>query len=142
MSAFLCSKRLILNLAANSIAYSDLMQKTEPEIESICRDNLAILWDANTRSLAARYGDTPELMPNLSSREIVSLVRDVKQSYTSRFGINTKDAAQLVEDAHCFDYQSCEFDGYREHPAYAMVRNVVWRQSSALAKEHTVQWGS
>lgn len=142
MSAFLCSKRLILNLAANSIAYVDIMQKTEPELESICRDNFAILWDANTRSLAARYGDTPELMPNLSSREVISLVRDVKQSYTSRFGINTNDAAQLVEDAHCFDYQSCEFDEYREHPAYAMVREVVWRQSSALSKEHTVQWGS
>jgi len=142
MSAFLCSKRLILNLAANSIAYVDIMQKTEPELESICRDNFAILWDANTRSLAARYGDTPKLMPNLSSREIVSLVRDVKQSYTSRFGINTKDAAQLVEDAHCFDYQSCEFDEYRDHPAYAMVREIVWRQSSALAKEHGVKWGS
>lgn len=142
MSAFLCSKRLILNLAANSIPYVDLMQKTEPELDSICRDNFAILWDANTRSLAARYGDTPELMPNLSSREVVSLVREVRQSYTSRFGFNTNDAAQLVEDAHCFDYQSCEFDGYHNHPAYAMVREVVWRQAKALTKDHAVKWGS
>ena len=140
MSAFLCSERLILNLAANSIPYTNIMQDSPAELESICRNNFAILWDANTRSLAARYGDTPELMPHPSGKDIAALVANVKQSYTSRFGINTKDAAQLVKDANCFDYQSCEFDDYREHPAYAMVREIVWRQSSALAREHTVQW--
>ena len=66
-----------------------------------------VLRDANNESLATRYGD--EAAP-------------YKAKYESAAGL--LPAVAILKLANCFDYQACEFDGYKEHPAKAIIQYI------------------
>lgn len=69
---------------------------------------------ANVRSMGARYGET---------RESLGVT-----TYFYNAPRKPLTDAELLKSAHCYDYQTCEYDAYPNSPA----RRLIVRIESAL----------
>jgi hypothetical protein len=98
MAAFMCSDLHISSLV-NAAAQHELDQPfgfrdrtTEPEA-------FALLVQENAKSIVARYGKRPAGEMIRSSHRYIS-------------GTPALSAIAVIKLAHCYDYQSCEHDGW------------------------------
>ena len=73
----------------------------------------AVLRDANNASMHARYGDEPEdFLPKTVS-------------------VSHIEAIDIISGCDCFDYQACEYDGWKSSGAKSLIddiRNVASRK--------------
>jgi len=73
----------------------------------------AVLRDANNASMHARYGDEPEdFLPKTVS-------------------VSHIEAIDIISGCDCFDYQACEYDGWKSSGAKNLIddiRNVASRK--------------
>jgi hypothetical protein len=95
MSAFMCSDLHISSLV-NAAAQHELNQpfarRTEPEA-------FALLVQENAKSIVARYG----------KRGVEGMIGG---SHRYIGGTPALSAVAVIKLAHCYDYQSCEHDGW------------------------------
>jgi hypothetical protein len=92
------------------------------------------LRDENNRSLAARYGDAPvELEPRTQGALDVAAFSRLPDA-----------AARVVKAAQCFDYQSCEHQGWDSSRARAWLTalGAAWEQREYAVGDYArAEWG-
>jgi hypothetical protein len=84
-----------------------------------------LLWRENMRSLAARYGD-----------EEKDLAEYCYQRPDRDFTL-----AELLKLAHCYEYQSCEHDEWKESDALAFCRSLREALESKVPGYDAAPWG-
>lgn len=72
----------------------------------------AMLRRANTKSIRARYGDSRWDTPETYGRP----------AYRYRAPREPLSDVALFKNVGCYDYQTCEYDGYEKSPAARFVR--------------------
>lgn len=87
------------------------------------------LWDANVKSLQARYeknddfGQAPAVCLNDASK------------------FSRAELASVLKQCDCYDYQSCEFDGYENSEAAKIVERVRHKAICQLPGYDDAPWG-
>lgn len=104
MSAWIVSKNHIDHLVAGAIRLGVI---TEHNATTVGR----MLTNANKKSIRARYGYDDEGAAR------------VKTYWYQRPYVLLSDVS-LYKQLACYDYQSCEYDGYENGPAHKFVRKV------------------
>lgn len=105
MSAFQCSNKHISALASYAMMHN-IHVVTGTGVTTLDRDIAKVLYDANVESLQACYGERVEIAP--FRFEVVEL----------------PSAVQVIKACHCFAYQSCEFDGWRDSMACRLLEAI------------------
>ena len=112
--------------------------------------NVAItLANANLKSIASRYGDGDTSLD--SYKKITLEWMDMEYSdYVASCCLNARpgnldwnlNPIDIIKMCHCYDYQSCEADGYYESEAKRMV---TWIEKDMIRKlpgyEDSPHWG-
>jgi len=125
MSAYLVSPQHIKLLAVQSQLNE---WNASHDIDGI-NEAAKILWEANCRSINARYGDD-DFGPAPKVEGIYEL-----QSLTKI------DPVVVLKQCQCYDYQACEFDGYNDSEAKRLVESVQSRAISRLPGYEDAKWG-
>lgn len=103
MSAWIVSKGHI-DVLVNACVQYDLVPVTHPTLKRLGE----MLWLANHRSVNARYNEdiqVPEYEPELIEAPL--------------------GAVHVIAAIHCYDYQSCEHDGWQESEAFRLCRLLL-----------------
>ena len=104
-----------------------------------------LLWDANLKSIHARYPDsefdiknTPAMHEDIDRGEFVYVHKPtakVRSGYDPLGG-----AVQLYRSCKCYEYQSCEDTGWTESEAFAVIRQLKDDATDAMIRH--VQCGA
>lgn len=131
MSAYLVSEQHIHYLMEAVHAWGlhaphgNSVIRREKNLDHEARTNLGMeLWEENQRSLNAKY--PPELMPNYMA---------------SNRHWGTLDPVQVIKACHCYEYQSCEHDDWRDSRAYAIIQGILDAAMSHLRGYDDAEWG-
>lgn len=94
-------------------------------------DAARVLHAANVNSLADRYGDNPNqgigVAPEVSAGDVV------------RLGIIKP--ISVIKQAHCFDYQSCEWKEYRGSEAEQLMEAAIRISLGQIPGYDDAPWG-
>lgn len=99
-----------------------------------------MLWNANLKSIHARYPDTvdnPENMPGPISENWIIEADDFRKFVFMDF-----DIAQIAKAIHCLEYQSCEYDKWPESEACAFLAALKEKCLRALVGYTDAEWGA
>lgn len=110
MSAFLCSQNHInalVNWATRNSPYGgqSIVQRLETTPQALGE----LLYNANVRSLEARYG---------ADHGLGSYAYKFKRVLTS------PNAVQILKACSCYDYQACEVDDYQQTKAADIIDQI------------------
>jgi hypothetical protein len=116
MSAWIVSKEHIDLMVAAAL---------KVRMEGLSRDALGqMLWDANYKSINARYRkfeDAPEYRFDAGPREI-----------------NVVSALKQID---CYEYQTCEFDGWKDSKAFEFCQSLRAALIGELPGYDDAPWG-
>lgn len=87
-----------------------------------------MLWDANKESVQARYPDTAD----------ETLVYD---EHNPCFG-HTFNPVEVIKAIRCFDYQACEYEGWKTSEARAFLEALKHHAIAALPGMEAAAWGA
>lgn len=119
MSAFQVSDKCLKMIAAWSV--DDRASLSE------INDILIKLWDANSHSLFARYGEPSQgTAPQMNAGEL-RLLRQV-------------DAVVVLKQCHCYAYQSCEYEGWESSKARSHMQDAEQHAITALPGYEDAPW--
>jgi len=120
MSAFLCSDKLIFELAKYFVEKCQQYESNKLSFTAVAQ----ILYDENCESLAARYGDdyTPISIP-------VNYVPTISNIF------------ELAKQVDCYSYQSCEHDGWEASRAKKMCEAIKYALLSNHPDYNAARWG-
>ena len=141
MSAYMVDREHICFLvsAARKLSHSRhglswYWEERDPPWTGFCSDNRdqastlgQVLWDANLKSVNARYKPTNDVF-------IYSHARDY------RFDEITP--VQVFKAIQCLAYQSCEYEAWKESEAFAILEAMKYAQISCLPGYDDAQWGA
>ena len=114
MSAYLVEADTIKVLAIKA----QLHDGSNLDLDTINRI-AAALWLANCESINARYGDTGfDAAPEVT-------LNDVRRLQASR-------PLDVIKTVRNYEYQACEFDGWRESAAASFCADIVYSMISGL----------
>lgn len=85
------------------------------------------LWDENSRSLGARYGEKREQ-------------RTVYGTHRRRWRDNL-DPFQLFKSCRCYSYQSCESEDWEQTWAHAFIESLQSGAISCTPEYAAAEWG-
>lgn len=97
-----------------------------------------MLWDANKKSIEARYPDTighPDRMPGVVIGE--NYIYAHSQRLTGII-----NPLQVIATCNCFDYQACEYEGWEDSEAYAFIEALKEMAIMALPGYDEMEWGA
>jgi hypothetical protein len=126
MSAWIVSKRHI-NALVHGLTKRELVSGYTPS--EIGR----ILWLENVKSIHARYPDTAETDRNYPGPNGFRKSRAEKFTYSIErepVSINT-----LLMNVNCYDYQTCEHDGYESSLAHSWIAEL----KKSLTREEAIE---
>jgi hypothetical protein len=127
MSAYIVSKEHIIYLvtAAHRI---DRLNRCGGYTNLPC--DASILWQENVLSVNARYpGDKSDhALYTIEEKDIPGI-------------IHLPDLGQLAKAVHCYEYQSCEHDGWEDSEAFAWCEKVKYNILQALPGYQNAVWG-
>ena len=124
MSAYQVSDRQIRVLA---VAYVRATQERCDMEQATATARL--LWEANSESLRARYGDGCEGEP------------PVVESLGHWDEVKRLSPVQVIKLCQNFDYQACEYDGWPASRAKQVIDTVMWEACHRLPGYDTAGWG-
>lgn len=126
MSAFICDDKHISALACYAVE-ARLWKRTGPQDSSIPdQEALAlVLYNENAKSIAYRYSE-----PRAEEAEFEFHFVDTKHK-----------PLQVIKAANCFDYQSCEHEGWEGSAAHAVIQAIVADAISAVPGYSEAAWG-
>jgi len=140
MSAYMCDRRHIAYLVAAMRRYE--VATWEPVSDE---ERGQALWDENRMSVEARYPDTvghPEDMPGPVGESFRFNEADVGEWCSHRF-----DPVQVVKACQCYEYQSCEHDGWnaragRSSRAKGWIESLTAHAIGVLPGYDEAEWGA
>lgn len=107
MSCFQCTPEHIAALARLSEDVTREMRRAPQSAREVFR----LLWEANDRSVCARYGDAPTPAPAMPKTDLIPLT--------------SKTAGRYLGALACFEYQSCESSDWKQgDPAFDLVETM------------------
>lgn len=120
MSAFQCTKTHVGILAkaiAKMAPHATLngMRVKDGPASAV----FACLAEANAKSIDARYPSSIATDPVGPPRLARSILNSESLDYP------TRPAIELIKLAKCFEYQSCEFDGWEDSEAAGLIRALI-----------------
>jgi len=124
MSAWQVSDAHIVLLAAGSHpTYTNAV-----DLDELNR-RAKVLFDANQKSLQARYGDEPS---DRTPRAVV---------HGDIAWVQGLPAVVVLKQANCYAYQACEFDGWEKSEARRIVETVKANAINRLPGYDDAPWG-
>jgi hypothetical protein len=131
MSAFICSPNHVSTIS--SYLYRDKYNKLElSEIAST-------LAKANIESIKTRYKDLAgkeanSFISNINSNdEYISLCQSLTDNYAT-------NPVQIIKLAHSFEYQSCEYDGWKTSQAKEILDSIVETATHNIPDYDSAKW--
>jgi hypothetical protein len=129
MSAFILNEYHLSVLGrAASVAHtynsSDILTEYNTTLAAIYAQTL---YAENVRSVQYRYSTDKEEYPE----EIV---------FDRRALQGTLDPVQVIKAAHCYTYQACETDDYKQSAAAKLIDNILDVCTRALPGYESAQW--
>jgi len=101
-----------------------------------------ILWDENRKSIEHRYPDTVEDFSNAPG----PIGESYEYEYRPLFGLrphgNDLDPVQVLKAIKCYEYQSCEHDGWANSAAWHFCQALQSHAISVLPGYDEAEWGS
>jgi hypothetical protein len=143
MSAYVVDKRHIVFLVkaaishrlaeidGGSIRWGGTLQNcirttaTPAEIASVCN----MLLSENVASVNAKYRDN-DPAPVITSRDVAAI----------RF--DDFDPVQVLKSVHCYEYQSCEHEGWEASNAHSFAHQLKKKAIHALPGYDDAEWGA
>ena len=97
-----------------------------------------MLWDANRCSIEARYPDTVDDFSRAPGPigESFSYDRHCGNPWAEM------DPLQVIKACHCFTYQACEYEGWRDSEARAFIEAPIGYATRALPGYDDAEWGA
>lgn len=135
MSAYLLSEQTFGILAKYAIDSGATQHNTcFPDRDKLDTTDkvVEVLVRANLKSLAARYGDEED------TEENELFIAETKDMARRDWHVPPLD---IIKSCHCFDYQSCEFEGWHKSLAYRVSVEIVQSATRKLAGYESAQWG-
>ncbi len=94
-----------------------------------------MLWDENFASVTARYPDAAfDELPGEIGENFVYGAHD---PIYGKF-----DPVQVIKACHCYQYQSCEHEGWEESEACAFIETLIDCATHALPGYDAAAWGA
>lgn len=97
-----------------------------------------VLWNANLRSINARYPDTvtdPSRMPGRIDETYI-------YAHSKDYPFDMIESVQVLQSIACLEYQSCEFDGWGKSEAHAILEALKSAAIHALPGYDKTVWGA
>lgn len=97
-----------------------------------------LLWNANLKSINARYPDTvgkPENAPGPVDETFI-------YAHSKDWPFDMVAAVQVLKSISCLEYQSCEFDGWEASEARAVCKALENAAINALPGYDDAEWGA
>ena len=94
-----------------------------------------MLWDECVASVSARY-------PHEDVSTLPGPIGETYQYGTHRPRPMTFEPVQVIKAAHCYDYQSCEHEGWEGSESYAFIHTLVTRATCELPGYDAAAWGA
>jgi hypothetical protein len=138
MSAFQVSNRHI-----DLLVYARTLPDFKVLESDLDRDELGrLLLGENLKSLAARYGDDR----NAGSAASKSKWEDVKQVEAYVYSTPTdaagvRDIVSIIKQIHCYEYQSCEHEGWETSRASKYCKDLLELLLFKLPGYAAAKWG-
>lgn len=89
----------------------------------------------NIRSVSARYpSESSDTLPG-------AIERDLFQPGEVRRVLGPLDPVQVIKSCHCFEYQSCEHEGWEDSEAHAFIKQLIRSACHRLPGYEAAEWG-
>ncbi len=150
MSAYIVDKNHVLYLlgAADSRScrgnYGPLTWYHNDEHHKLPSDDEALaevgnmLWMENVKSVSARYpNESSGTLPGPKGGGFVITPNDVNRILWDRF-----DPVQVIKACDCFNYQSCEHEGWKTSEAFAFIESLRHSAWGHLPGYESAEWGA
>lgn len=131
MSAFICSPEHVFTLAK--------ALSTQRFSKHDLKESAEILALANIESIRARYPDTTgkeanSFFPGIeNNEEYIKLCKTYKP-------FPSKSPTEIIKLAHCFEYQSCEYEGWETSQAKKLINSVIDSEIHRLPEYEAAEW--
>jgi hypothetical protein len=153
MSAYIVDKRHIVYLVAAALSSRISNPRLHSSFTYHCNgkrhglslgdfdaaaDFANMLWRENIKSVAHRY-------PNESSATLPGPVDEdfnVRPNDFRREKFSTFEPAQVFKAIDCYEYQSCEHEGWEQSEAFAFCDALRQRTCCAVFGYEDAQWGA
>lgn len=98
-----------------------------------------MLWDENVRSVSHRYPNADEDFGGLPGPVDERYVYD---KHRDPWCMDGTDWVQVLKSIACYEYQSCEHDGWKDSEAYAFCQSLRGKAITMLAGFEDAAWGA
>jgi hypothetical protein len=96
-----------------------------------------LLWRENVASVSARYpNESSATLPGPIAKDFVIQPSDIRRLF------ETFDPVQVLKSCDCYEYQSCEHDGWEDSEAHNFIEGLGRRAISALPGYEAAEWGA
>ena len=129
MSAWLVSKEHIVFMVESDVKIGD--GSNNPE-EMAAKANM--LWEECLKSIKSRYPSSTETIPKIVAEEFLHF------SPVGR-GMSMSDIAQLAKSVNCYEYQSCEHEGWEKSEANGFCQSLRCSICDSLPGYSDAHWG-
>lgn len=151
MSAYMVDREVINYIVSAAIAHSDsaygFTWYHDGQLHKLTRcdrDRASevgqMLWDANLKSIHARYPDTvanPDNIPGVIGETYI-------YAHSRDWGAGTVhfESVQTIKSVRCLMYQSCEYEGWEGSEAKAFLDALIVAAYSWLPGYDKAEWGA
>ncbi len=98
-----------------------------------------MLWAECVKSVSHRYpSDKPDELPGPINENYLVTAKDFEIAPASWV---TVSEPQIFKSLHCYEYQSCEHDGWKTSEAHAFCRALESATIRGLAGYEEAEWG-
>jgi hypothetical protein len=127
MSAYLCTNEHITYLVSASNSRAISYSSPKPVEELVLIGNMLV--QANLDSLASRYDDSTENLDPITAA-------DFRKPWVHF------NPVQVLKSAQCYEYQSCEHDGWETSEARKWIDSLKSRAIGILPGYDAAKWGA
>lgn len=92
-----------------------------------------MLWQENAKSYIARY---PQHARDAELSAITA------RDFSMTFAGHSFDPAQIFKSCDCYEYQSCEHEGWKASEAHSFIQRLRKAAWSALPGYESTEWGA
>lgn len=149
MSAFIVSKNHILFLITAALSrnictygftwhHNKQHHELPPGDFKRAADVGNLLWQENIRSVSHRYpGESSATLPGTRGNDgFVITEADIAAVF------DRADPVQVIKSCDCYEYQSCEHDGWPDSEACAIITKLRREACNSLPGYHAAEWGA
>lgn len=143
MSAYMVDRNHINYLVSaavnsNNFSYWDESRQERVDVNRANASEVGqMLWNENHYSVATRYNSLDEGLDKLPG----VIGEDYQFEYVDCVFLSIRPV-ELLKACHCFEYQSCEHDGWEDSLAYNFIDTLAKHYMRRLAGYEAAEWGA